>query len=85
MFSSARASIIPVSSGALFDITNMSSANARRSPLLRTSSSLSEDLSASSRYTLKRTGERIEPCGSPSQHSCYECQLRLLSHCVISL
>jgi hypothetical protein len=22
-------------------------------------------LSASSRYTLKRTGERIEPCGSP--------------------
>jgi hypothetical protein len=65
VFSYARASIVSVRSGTLFDITNMSSANAKRSPLLRTDSSLSEDLSASSRYTLKSTGDRIEPYGSP--------------------
>ena len=52
-------------SGCELDITSMSSAKASRSPLLLMSSSFVEDLSASSRYTLKRTGERIEPCGSP--------------------
>ena len=47
------------------DITSISSANARRSPLFLTSSSLFEDFSASSRYTLNSTGDRIDPCGSP--------------------
>ena len=65
MFSYARASMASVRSGTLFDITNMSSANASKSPLFRTDSSLLEDFNASSRYILKSTGDRIEPCGSP--------------------
>ena len=65
VFSYARASMVSVRSGTLFDITNMSSANASKSPLFRTDSSLSEDLSASSRYILKRTGDRTDPYGSP--------------------
>ena len=47
------------------DITSMSSAKASRSPRLLISSSFPDDLRASSRYTLKRTGDRIEPYGSP--------------------
>ena len=61
MLSYARASMVSDRSETLFDITNISSANAKRSPLLRTDSSLSEDLSASSKYMLKSTGDRIEP------------------------
>ena len=52
-------------SGWELDITSMSSAKANRSPLLLSSSSFFDDLSASSRYTFKRTGDRIEPCGRP--------------------
>ena len=52
-------------SGCELNITSMSFAKASRSPLLLMSSSFLDDLSASSRYTLKRTGERIDPCGSP--------------------
>jgi hypothetical protein len=47
------------------DITNISSAKASRSPRLLMSSSFLDDLRASSKYTLKRTGDRIEPYGSP--------------------
>ena len=47
------------------DITSISSAKASKSPLLLMSSSFLDDLSASSKYTLKSTGERIEPCGRP--------------------
>jgi len=47
------------------DITRMSSAKASKSPLFLISSSFLDDLSASSKYTLNSTGERIEPCGSP--------------------
>ena len=65
VFNYARASMVSVRSWTLFDITNMSSANASKSPLFLTASSLTEDLSASSKYTLKSTGDRIEPCGSP--------------------
>ena len=52
-------------SGCELDITSMSSAKASRSPLRLSSSSFFDDLSASSRYTLKRTGDRIEPYGRP--------------------
>ena len=52
-------------SGLELDITSMSSAKASRSPLLLSSSSFLDDLSASSKYTLNRTGESTEPCGSP--------------------
>ena len=52
-------------SGCELDITSMSSAKASKSPLLLMSSNFVEDLIASSWYTLKRTGERIEPCRSP--------------------
>ena len=48
-------------SGFELDITSMSSAKASRSPLFLSSSSLLDDLSASSKYTLNKTGERMEP------------------------
>ena len=53
------------SSGLELVMTSMSSANASRSPRSLTSSSLAEDLIASSKYTLKRTGESTDPWGSP--------------------
>ena len=48
-------------SGCELDITSMSSAKAIKSPLLLSSSNFLDELSASFRYTLKRTGERTEP------------------------
>ena len=45
----------------LLDITSMSSAKARRSPLERTSFNFCDDLIASSRYTLNSTGEITDP------------------------
>ena len=64
-YSEENSPMICSSSGFEFVITSMSSANASRSPLLLTSSNLSEDLIASSRYTLKSTGESTEPWGRP--------------------
>ena len=52
-------------SGCELDITSMSSAKASKSPLLLISSSFLDDLSAFSRYTLKRNGDRKEPCQRP--------------------
>ena len=47
------------------DITSMSSAKARRSPLDLTSSSFFDDFIASSKYTLNNTGDSTEPWGNP--------------------
>ena len=46
------------------DITSISSANASRSPLFLTSSNFLEELIASSKYTLNKTGDSTDPCGS---------------------
>ena len=47
------------------DITSMSTAKARRSPLDLTSSSFFDDFIASSKYTLNNTGDSTEPWGNP--------------------
>jgi hypothetical protein len=47
--------------GSLLDITTMSSAKAWRSHLDLTSSSFFDDLIASSKYTLNKTGDCIDP------------------------
>lgn len=52
-------------SGWELDITSISSANARRSPLDLTSSNFCDDLMASSRYTLNKIGDSTDPYGSP--------------------
>ena len=49
----------------MLDITSMSSAKARRSPLDLTSSSFLDDLIASSKYTLNNMGESTPPCTTP--------------------
>ena len=44
---------------------SMSSANASKSPLFLMLCSILEEFNASSKYTLKSTGDRTEPYGSP--------------------
>jgi hypothetical protein len=63
--SAVNSSMIYTISCWLFDITSMSSANASKSPLDRTSFNFYDDLIASSRYTLNSTGESTEPYGNP--------------------
>ena len=63
--SAVNSSMIYTISCQLFDITSMSSANASKSPLDRTSFNFWDDLIASSRYTLNSTGESTEPYGNP--------------------
>ena len=64
-FSTASSSITCSISCCESDITSISSAKARRSPLLISSTSFLDDFRASSRYTLKRTGDSMEPYGRP--------------------
>ena len=64
-YSEANSLMMCSSSDLEFVMTSMSSANASRSPLPLTSSSLLDDLIASSRYTLKSTGDSTDPWGRP--------------------
>jgi hypothetical protein len=57
--------IIYSTSASLLDITSMSSAKARRSPLDLISSNFLDDMIASSKYTLNKTGESTDPYGNP--------------------
>jgi hypothetical protein len=65
IYKEANSVMISSSSGCELVMTNMSSANASRSPRFLTSSSFLEDFIASSRYTLKSTGDSTEPYGNP--------------------
>ena len=79
--------IIYSTSASLLDITSMSSAKARRSPLDLTSSNFLDDMIASSKYTLNKTGESTDPYGNPISASiCYSpiCMVDYLCSFVIS-
>jgi len=64
-FRDSSSLIANLSSPSAFVITNISSANASKSPRTRIYSNFVDDLMASSKYTLNKTGDRIEPCGRP--------------------